>query len=144
MRHHALARAVVLAAAVLGARAADGQTRETLAAEVREAETAFAATMASRDRAAFAGYVADDAIFFGDAVLRGRSAVVDGWAMYFVGARAPFSWAPQTVEVLESGTLALTSGPVRNPDGRQIGTFNSIWRRDADGRWRVVFDKGCS
>jgi ketosteroid isomerase-like protein len=56
---------------------------------------------------------------------------------------APFSWRPETVEVLESGTLALSSGPVFDAAGQPIGAFNSIWRLEADGRWRVVFDKGC-
>jgi hypothetical protein len=56
---------------------------------------------------------------------------------------APFSWSPEVVDVLESGTLAHSSGPVRDAGGRRIGTFNSIWRREPDGRWRVVFDKGC-
>jgi ketosteroid isomerase-like protein len=45
--------------------------------------------------------------------------------------------------VLASGTLALSSGPVYDPDGKRAGTFNSTWRKEADGRWRVVFDKGC-
>ena len=45
--------------------------------------------------------------------------------------------------MLDSGTLAISSGPVMDPQGKVVGTFNSIWRRDADGRWRVVFDKGC-
>ena len=45
--------------------------------------------------------------------------------------------------MLDSGTLALTSGPVFDPQGKQIGMFNSIWRLEPDGRWRVVFDKGC-
>jgi ketosteroid isomerase-like protein len=40
-------------------------------------------------------------------------------------------------------TLALSSGPVRDASGRRVGTFNSVWRREGDGRWRVVFDKGC-
>ena len=41
------------------------------------------------------------------------------------------------------GTIfAETTGPVHDPEGRQIGTFNSIWRRESDGTWRVVFDKG--
>lgn len=55
---------------------------------------------------------------------------------------APFSWEPAEGEVLESGTLVLSSGPVRDPEGKRSGTFNSIWRLEADGRWRVVFDKG--
>jgi ketosteroid isomerase-like protein len=138
-----LARITVIAAALLCARDAASQTREALTAEVRAAETAFARTMATRDRTAFASYVAEEAVFFGNTVLRGRTAIAAGWARYFEGPQAPFSWAPDTVEVLDSGTLALTSGPVRDPDGKQIGTFNSIWRREPDGRWRVVFDKGC-
>jgi enterochelin esterase family protein len=24
-----------------------------------------------------------------------------------------------------------------------VGTFNSIWRREKDGRWKIVFDNGC-
>jgi hypothetical protein len=47
------------------------------------------------------------------------------------------------VEVLASGTLAHSSGPVHDAKGRQIGNFNSIWRREPDGTWLVVFDKGC-
>jgi ketosteroid isomerase-like protein len=47
------------------------------------------------------------------------------------------------VEVNQSGTLGLTSGPVKDPSGKQIGVFNSVWRRDASGGWKVVFDKGC-
>jgi ketosteroid isomerase-like protein len=69
--------------------------------------------------------------------------VAEGWKPFFEGAAAPFSWEPETVEVLDSGSLALSSGPVRDPEGKQIGTFSSIWRREADGHWRVVFDKGC-
>jgi ketosteroid isomerase-like protein len=130
---------------VLGGRGIEGQGANEQAQQVRAAEVGFARTMATRDRAAFATFVADDAIFFNArGALRGKTAVVQAWARYFDGAQAPFSWEPDTVEVVESGTLALTSGPVRDTDGKQIGTFNSIWRRDRDGRWRVVFDKGCS
>jgi ketosteroid isomerase-like protein len=122
---------------------ARGQTRDELAGQVRDAERAFANTMATRDHAAFATYVADEAVFFGRQALRGKTAVVAAWKGFFDSPTAPFSWEPETVEVLDSGTLALSSGPVRDPDGKRIGTFNSIWRREADGHWRVVFDKGC-
>jgi ketosteroid isomerase-like protein len=69
--------------------------------------------------------------------------VVRQWRAFFEGDEAPFSWRPEEVEVLDSGTLALSSGPVHHRDGRQIGTFNSVWRLESDGRWKVVFDKGC-
>ena len=115
-----------------------------LANEVRSAEAGFAKTMAARDYASFATYIAAEAIFFGNQdVLRGKAAVAAGWKPFFDGPAAPFSWEPAQVEVLDSGTLALSSGPVRDPQGRQTGTFNSIWRREAGGSWKVVFDKGC-
>ncbi|MBN8887026.1 MAG: nuclear transport factor 2 family protein [Rudaea sp.] len=111
--------------------------------EVEAAERAFAKTMADRDHAAFAGFIADDAIFFGGKEpLRGKAQVAAGWKKYFDKPAAPFSWEPAQVEVLDSGTLALSTGPVRAGDGKIIATFNSIWRREAPGVWRVVFDKG--
>jgi ketosteroid isomerase-like protein len=120
-----------------------GQTLDEVAAEVRAAEIAFANTMADRDLEAFLSHVADEAIFFSGQVLRGADAVRVAWSPYFEGDAAPFSWEPEDVEVLDSGMLAFSSGPVRDPDGNRIGTFNSVWRLEADGRWRVVFDKGC-
>ena len=56
---------------------------------------------------------------------------------------APFSWLSENVEVLDSGQLAHSSGPVLNAKGERVGTFNSIWRRESDGSWKVVFDNGC-
>jgi ketosteroid isomerase-like protein len=113
--------------------------------DVLETERAFARTMATRDRAAFAAFLADDAIFFAaDTPLRGKQAVAAAWAGYFDGAEAPFAWEPEQVEVLDSGDLALTSGPVYDPRGTRIATFSSVWRRQADGAWRIVFDKGAA
>lgn len=111
--------------------------------QVLAAERAFAESMAKRDLPAFAHYVSGEAIFFNDTgVLRGKREVIAAWSRFFEGRTAPFSWAPDRVEVLQSGTLALSTGLVRDPDGKVIGRFNSIWRREAPGVWRVVFDKG--
>ena len=112
-------------------------------AEVRERERAFAKTMADRDHAAFVSFLAEETVFFEKAPLRGKKAVADSWKAFYEGAKAPFSWEPDAVEVLDSGRLALSSGPVHDPDGKRVGTFNSVWRREADGQWRIVFDKGC-
>lgn len=110
---------------------------------VRAAETAFAASMAERDFTAFANFIDDEAVFFGgDGPARGKAAVLEAWAGYFEGDVAPFSWSPDTVEVLASGRLALSSGPVLDAAGRRIATFQSTWRLDESGHWLVVFDKG--
>ena len=47
------------------------------------------------------------------------------------------------VEVVASGTLAFSTGPVFDPEGKRTGTFNSTWRLEKDGEWRVVLDSGC-
>ncbi|HEY4368139.1 MAG TPA: nuclear transport factor 2 family protein [Steroidobacteraceae bacterium] len=92
---------------------------ETLASQVRASENAFAATMANRDLQAFATFIADDAVFFGDGALRGKQAVVAGWKALYAGEQAPFSWKSASVEVLATGTLAHSSGPVFDRQGRR-------------------------
>lgn len=114
------------------------------AEELRAAETAFAATMASRDLEAFTAFLDDETVFFsGSTELRGKSAVAEAWAKFFEGEVAPFSWEPEIASVLDSGQLGLTSGPVFDPQGERVGTFISTWRRSADGSWKIVFDRGC-
>ncbi|OYU97973.1 MAG: DUF4440 domain-containing protein [Burkholderiales bacterium PBB5] len=111
--------------------------------QVLAVERAFAKSMADRDLAAFSRHLSDEAIFFsGTTPLRGKAAVAQAWARFFDGAAAPFSWAPDQVEVLPSGTLALSTGPVLDATGKVIARFNSVWRLEAPGTWRIVFDKG--
>jgi len=111
--------------------------------QVADTERAFAKTMADRDHAAFATFIAPDAIFFaGPKALHGKQEVADAWKRFYEKPDAPFSWKPEQVEVLESGALALSSGPVFDPKGKQFATFTSIWRMEAPGVWRIVFDKG--
>ena len=137
----------ILGLAVLAvglAAALRAETNAELQAQVKARERGFAKTMADRDHAAFQTFLADEAVFFGRAgATHGKAAVAADWKPLFENKAAPFSWDPETVEVLASGTLAISSGPVKRPDGTQTGTFNSIWRREPDGQWRVVFDKGC-
>ncbi len=118
-------------------------SHDELKKQVADTERAFAATMKARDHAAFISFLADEAIFFsGATALRGRDAVADAWRKYYQGERAPFSWEPEQVEVVESGTLAYSGGPVYDAGGKMVGRFNSIWRLEAPGRWKIVFDRG--
>ena len=47
-----------------------------------------------------------------------------------------------TRQVEADGTLAHSTGPVRDSSGLAVARFNSVWRLEAPGVWRVVFDKG--
>jgi ketosteroid isomerase-like protein len=115
----------------------------TIQRQVMDTERAFARTMADRDHAAFTSFLSEEAVFFsGETAQRGKATVAAAWKPFFDGASAPFSWEPDQVQVLESGSLALSTGPVHDPAGRLVGRFNSIWRQEAPGRWRIVFDKG--
>jgi ketosteroid isomerase-like protein len=135
------AAAVLVGAAAMSSAA--GSNAE-LTSQVRETEHAFAKTMADRDLGAFASFLSEEAVFLSSkGTLRGRKAVAEGWKHLFDGPRAPFAWEPERVEVLDSGTLALSTGPVYDPEGKRVGTFTSTWRREAHGKWKIVLDSGC-
>lgn len=137
-------RALPLVLAFVSAGMAQAATNEELQEQVRQAELGFARSMAQRDHKAFSSFLASDAVFMAGAKpTRGAEAVAADWKKFFDGPQAPFSWEPQTVVVLESGSLALSTGPVRDPSGKRVGTFNSVWRKEKDGSWKVVLDNGC-
>ena len=135
--------ALALAPALWPAEAMAAEPVDPLQTEVSAAETAFAQSMADRDFARFGSFVADDAVFLGGGKpQRGKAAVLAAWQRFFQGPQAPFSWRPELVAVLPSGGLAQSTGPVFAPGGKLIGHFYSTWRREPDGRWRVVLDNG--
>lgn len=131
---------------------APAPTRDGAACEVWRREQGFARSVMDHDAAAFAAFLADDVVF--DAAtsrpLRGAPAVVEAWTELVRGDGIALAWYPRHVNANgeHPGALAWSSGPyllTRERDGRKvarIGTFHSIWRRDADGVWRVLMDAG--
>ena len=144
-RYTAFSIALAFALSFSGAVCARDETSNTdLAADLRATEEAFAQTMADRDHAAFVSFLAEETVFVGPGgEIRGGEAVAAAWKPFYQGPDAPFSWQPEAATVLDSGTLGFTSGPVFAPDGKRVGTFNSVWRKQPDGSWKVVFDRGC-
>ncbi len=133
---------ICLVAAIAAGRAR--VSHDDLRRQVMEHERAFAATMAARDFEGFGRYLSREAVFMAGAdAQRGKEAVLAAWRPYYDGSQPLFSWEPEQVEVVESGTLAYSTGPIRDAAGHRIGSFNSVWRLEAPGRWRVVFDRGC-
>ena len=137
---------LIAALLILSACATGGTSRgpSIVSAEeaVRSTELAFAKAMAERDFDAFASHLSRDAVFFDDRKIQhGAAEVSAAWKPLFSDAKAPFSWTPDHVEVLASGDLALSTGPVIVND-KVVGRFNSIWRLEAPRTWRIVFDRG--
>jgi len=146
----ALVGCALFAVAALGADGAP--SREQLTEEVRAVELAFAASVAGDDREAFASFLDAEAVFVNGArATVGREAILEAWKGFFGPDRAELTWSPELVELSGDGTLGLTRGPWtyrgKGADGalvEQSGVFNSVWRRQADGSWKIVFDAGCS
>lgn len=135
--------AVICLWGAAGAAGAAPATNAELKKQVADTERAFAATMKARDLAAFSSFLADDAVFFsGPVPLHGKKAVSEFWKQFYDKPQAPFSWEPAEVEVLASGDLAFSAGPVFDPQGRQLAKFSSIWKREKDGKWKIIFDHG--
>ncbi|KQX01740.1 ketosteroid isomerase [Massilia sp. Root418] len=135
----AFTTALALASAAAGAAPSNAELKQ----QVADTERAFAATMQQRDLAAFSTFLSDETVFYsGPVPLRGKEQVTAFWKKFYEGREAPFSWEPDQVDVIDSGTLAHSSGPVYDPKGKLIARFNSVWRQEAPGKWRIVFDKG--
>jgi len=99
--------------------------------------------MADRDFTAFAGFIADDAVFInGGKPLNGKPEIIRFWKKFFEGSAAPFSWKPEIAEATSTGDLGYTEGPVYSAQGKAFAKFFSTWRRDPSGQWLVVFDNG--
>ena len=117
--------------------------------EVRCREIGFSQATERQDLEAFSSFIDADARFVGGSVLRGVEDITAAWAVFFQDDGPTIKWRPQIIEVLDDGKLALSRGPYRtlsrDAEGAIIerwGTFNSVWRLNADGEWRVVFDAG--
>jgi ketosteroid isomerase-like protein len=148
---HALILLVALAPVAAEEPSLSPAERAARVEEVRRTELAFAATVRENRPDDFAVLLDDEAVFVGGAsVTRGRDAVVAAWAGFFGESRPEFSWHPEVVELSADGTLGLSRGPwtlrIAAADGSTVertGIFNSVWRRQPDGSWRIVFDAGC-
>ena len=86
---------------------------------------------------AFAEYAADGALLFG----RNGAIEAKPWLSTQQDPAQAVEWEPHRVWSSCDGSMAVTQGAFRAPDG-EVGTFNTVWQRQADGEYRYVFDFG--
>ncbi|WP_223266798.1 YybH family protein [Luteimonas gilva] len=119
--------------------------------EVWARELSFAQSVADHDAAAFAAHLHPGAVFGAKSPQpqRGRDEIARSWAGIVEGKRMKLSWYPAMVAIGGEGDIAYSSGPALYeslaPGAKQrysIGGFQSMWHKDADGVWRVLFDDG--
>jgi ketosteroid isomerase-like protein len=123
---------IAAACAAAPARAADP-------APVIAAERAFAADGAANGvKASFLRWMADDAILF--APDRAPAREVYGKLPDGKGAHT-LEWRPAFAGMAQSATLGFTTGPYF-VDGQPRGHYFTVWRREADGGWKWIFDGG--
>ena len=123
--------------------------------EVWNRERSFAASVEHHDAAAFADHVHAQAAFGAGSPVptHGRAAIVQDWKAVIDGKSFKLRWSPGVVTIGGDGGLAISRGPSFEEDLRpdliekwhcKIGEFISTWIRDADGKWRVLFDGGAA
>lgn len=97
-------------------------------------------------REAFLAYLADDAVVFRPKPAPGKKAYQDA------AADSPLllTWEPAYAEVSTAGDLGYTTGPYELRDktnpGQPLryGHYVSVWERQGNWQWKVVFDGGVS
>ncbi len=122
--------------------------REKCKQEIIQTEHAFARMAADKGvAAAFSYYVADSGVInAGEKLFRGKEEVrkhYDAWTMKDVR----LTWTPDFVDVASSCDLGYTYGKYsfsfRDSTGKvkeSKGIFHTVWKRQADGSWRFVWD----
>jgi ketosteroid isomerase-like protein len=113
-----------------------------------KADRDFNQTVVDRDLPRFLSFLADDAKFESAGAV-GKDAVAKAWAAYFEANGPTITWAPTKAESLVAGDVGFTVGTwerhLKDARGNAIvrrGQYLTVWRKQKDGEWRVIFDTG--
>jgi ketosteroid isomerase-like protein len=111
-----------------------------------EMEHAFAKAAATRGtRDAFIEFLADDGIVFQPGPVNGKKF----WTQR-ERRKGLLSWEPEYADVSRAGDLGWTTGPWEfRPNGPEdkpvaFGEYFTIWKKQGDGSWKAVLDRGVS
>src|SRR5256714_4290459 len=116
------------------------QSRRALV-EMEHAFAKAAATKGTRD--AFLEFLADDGIVFQPGPVNGKKF----WSER-PSRKGLLSWEPIFADVSRAGDLGYTTGPWEfRPDGPDdkpvaFGQYFTIWKKQRDGLWKAVLDRG--
>lgn len=142
--------AVLLLCGMLLAAAGSPQdgTKAAGPAVLIQADEAFDRARAERGAEGFASFLAEDIVTIrpNQPIVRGKKDFLAGWNY---SAEMSVRWKPELARISGDGTLGFTTGSYKatlaeNGAAKVVGTgkYITIWARQADGSWNVVFDSG--
>lgn len=133
-------RTLVFAAALLAAAPAFSQTPD--AAPIVAAERAFAADFPALGfGGSFQKWSRPDSILIDGGQAQTVAAIFDGAPLTRQPGEPLIEWWPTFAGVARSGEMGFTTGPAAR-DQEGYGHYFTVWRRQADGAWRWVYDGG--
>ncbi|GLS01275.1 hypothetical protein GCM10007859_12870 [Brevundimonas denitrificans] len=133
-------RTLVFAAVLLSAAPVLAQTPD--AAPIVAAERAFAADFPALGfGGSFQKWSRPDSILINGGQAQTVAAVFEGAPLTRQPGEPLIEWWPTFAGVARSGEMGFTTGPAAR-DQEGYGHYFTVWRRQADGAWRWVYDGG--
>lgn len=114
--------------------------------EIRETEEQFAKMVKEEGiHNAFVYFAAEDAVVMrNDIIYKGQNAID---TLYKNSHSKSLTWSPDFIDVSSSGDLAYTYGTYKytykdstETENVNTGIFHTVWKRQADGNWKFVWD----
>lgn len=120
-----------------------------LAAEVMAADAAWAEVAASKSVERMLEFYDEEAVFIGQngTVISGLENLRVAWTAFFAVPGIKLSWKVVQVKASRSQDLACSYGAWETEQGppgqqtKQNGVYVFVWRKQPDGRWKVLVDK---
>jgi ketosteroid isomerase-like protein len=112
-------------------------------AQIRELDAKWSKTASGNDVDGTVSYYSEDASLLppNAPIATGKQAIRAVWASLLAPGNS-LSWQANKIEVARSGDLAYVIGPyqlaMKNAQDR--GKFVEVWKKQADGQWKVVVD----
>jgi ketosteroid isomerase-like protein len=126
-------------------------SREADREALLKADRAFDDATATRGLDGFRSFLADDVSTLrpDKPVIQGKEAVAEAWRALLANPALAIRWAPISASVSSGGDLGYTIGSYEitrtDERGKRVagsGKYVTIWRKQADGSWKVEFDSG--